>query len=79
MRLSKNSMKQVTSEVGVALRKCPNNYFLDSVLCYVSYGTIVTLLNDVIYDEFGDTPYEKVRLESGKEGYVKQEALGDIK
>lgn len=79
MKLSKNSTKQVISEVGVALRKCPNNYFLDSVLYYLPYGSSVTLLKDIVYDEFGDTAYEKVRLESGKEGYVKQEALGGIK
>lgn len=79
MRLSKNSTKQVVSEVGVALRKCPNNYFVDSVLCYLPYGSSVTLLKDVVYDEFGDTAYEKVRLESGKEGYVNREALGDVK
>lgn len=76
MKLNKDNTRQVTSEVGVALRKRPDNFFLDSALCYIPYGTIVTLLNDRVYDEFGDTPYEKVRLESGKEGYVKQEALG---
>lgn len=70
------SEEMVMSSVGVALRKRPDCPLEDSVICYIPYGSSVTLLGEVVYDEFGDTPYEKVRLESGKEGYIKQEALG---
>lgn len=75
----KNNRKRILSEVGIALRKCPWNCFTDSVLCWVANGVVVTLLGDVVYDKFGENAYEKVRLESGKEGYIKQEALGDVK
>lgn len=49
---------------------------MDEILAFVSNGLIITLFKDqVMTDVFGENTYMKVRLESGKEGYVLKEAL----
>lgn len=71
-------IKKVIPEKGIALRKrpyCPCN---DSVVQSVAKGTKVTLLNEIAYDLLGEKMYQKVRLDSGKEGYILDEALEAI-
>lgn len=67
--------KKVIPDRGVSLRKRPCCPYYDSVIQTVAKGTRVLLLNDVMYDRLGEKMYQKVRLESGKEGYILDEAL----
>lgn len=67
--------KKVTPEKGIALRKRPCCPYNDSVIQTVTKGTKVTLLNETTYDLLGEKMYQKVRLDSGKEGYILDEAL----
>lgn len=58
------------------MRKFPYSPNMDEILAFVSNGLIITLFKDqVMTDVFGENTYMKVRLESGKEGYVLKEAL----
>jgi hypothetical protein len=67
------------SKAGIALRKNPNSQFSDEVLFFVENGSRVTVFNDVkTTDLFGDSVYVKVRLESGKEGFILLDALEEI-
>jgi uncharacterized protein YgiM (DUF1202 family) len=70
--------KKVTPEKGVALRKRPYCPYNDSVIQTVTKGTKVVLLNEITYDLLGEKVYQKVRLDSGKEGYILDEALEAI-
>ena len=64
------------SKSGIALRKNPYFPFEDDIIMYLKNGiTVTTFENIVTTDPFGDSVYIKVRLESGKEGYVIREAL----
>lgn len=67
--------KKVIPERGASLRKRPCCPYHDAVIQTVTKGTIVLLLNDIMYDRLGEKMYQKVRLESGKEGYILDEAL----
>lgn len=67
--------KKVITEKGVTLRKRPCCPYNDSVIQTVTKGAKVLLLNDIMYDRLGEKMYQKVRLESGKEGYILNEAL----
>ena len=67
--------KKVASEKGIALRKRPCCPYDDSVIQTVAKGTKVILLNEIIYDLLGEKMYQKVQLDSGKEGYILDEAL----
>lgn len=67
--------KKVIPEKGIALRKRPCCPYNDSVIQYVTKGTKVVLLDGIMYDRMGEKMYQKVRLESGKEGYILGEAL----
>lgn len=64
------------SRAGTALRKVPYILCMNEVLQYVANGTSVSVNEkDIVSDYFGDNIYVKVRLESGKEGYILYEAL----
>jgi hypothetical protein len=64
------------SRVGIALRKRPYLEFDESVEKFLENGTIVTVIaEDTSYDILGEKPYAKVKLDSGKEGYVLADAL----
>lgn len=67
--------KKVIPEKGIALRKRPCCPYCDSVIQTVAKGTKVVLLDGVMYDRIGEKMYQKVRLESGKDGYILGEAL----
>lgn len=69
--------KKVTPEKGVSLRKMPCCPYNDSVIQTVTKGTKVVLLNEIMYDLLGEKMYQKVQLDSGKEGYILDEALGE--
>ena len=64
------------SKAGVALRKNPYFPFSDDILLFVENGTKVLVFDNIITtDPFGDSIYVKVRLESGKEGFILRYAL----
>lgn len=71
-------IKKVIPERGVSLRKRPWCQCYDTVIQTVVKGTNVVLLDDIAYDRMGEKMYQKVRLESGKEGYILDEALGAV-
>lgn len=71
-------IKKVAPERGVSLRKRPWCPYYDTVIQTVVKGTNVVLLDDTAYDRMGEKMYQKVRLESGKEGYILDEALEAI-
>lgn len=68
-------IKKVIPEKSIALRKRPCCPYNDSVIQIVAKGTRVVLLDGIMYDRMGEKMYQKVRLESGKEGYILDEAL----
>jgi len=68
-------IKKVIPKKGISLRTRPCCPYNDSVIQTVTKGTKVLLLNDIMYDRLGEKMYQKVRLESGKEGYILDEAL----
>lgn len=64
------------SKAGVALRKNPYFPFSDDVLLFIENGTKILVFDNIITtDPFGDSIYVKVRLESGKEGFILRDAL----
>lgn len=64
------------SKAGIALRKNPYFPFSDDILLFIENGTKVLVFDNLITtDPFGDSFYVKVRLESGKEGFVLRDAL----
>lgn len=68
------------SKAGVALRKCPYVPCLDEIVSYAKNETLVTMFEkDVVTDLFGDHVYVRIRLDSGKEGYVLRKALEVVK
>lgn len=71
-------IKKVIPERGVSLRKRPWCPYYDTVIQTVAKGTKVVLLGNVVYDRIGEKMYQKVRLESGKEGYILDESLEAI-
>lgn len=68
-------IKKVIPERGVSLRKMPWCPCYDTVIQTVVKGTNVVLLDDIAYDRMGEKMYQKVRLESGKDGYILDEVL----
>ncbi len=64
------------SRAGIALRKNPYFPWSDEILLFIENGTKVLVLDNITTtDRFGDSIYFKVRLESGKEGFVLRDAL----
>ena len=66
---------KIVSEVSVALRTEPYHKCQDRVVQYVEPNTKVKVLDEAMFDLLGEKEYQKVRLESGKEGYILAEAL----
>lgn len=65
-----------SSRAGVALRKRPYLEWDEPVEKFLENGTVVTLIpDDCTYDILGEKRYVKVKLDSGKEGYVLSDAL----
>lgn len=64
------------SRAGIALRKRPYLECNEPVEKFLENGTVVTLIpDDSTYDILGEKQYVKVKLDSGKEGYVLSDAL----
>lgn len=67
------------SRAGIALRKRPYLECGEPVEKFLKNGTVVTLIpDDSTYDILGEKQYVKVKLDSGKEGYVLSDALEEM-
>ena len=67
------------SRAGIALRKRPYLEWDEPIEKFLENGTVVTLIPDnSTHDILGEKRYVKVKLDSGKEGYVLSEALEEV-